>query len=114
MHIQFLELVNVVLLKDNKEVSFQEDLSDAKFTLIVETVWIYPGWDAGIMKQPANVTTNLIFVETANRSKVLLQISSENAPGDQWGNNYSNESRIGEGFAKTGKSLAKMLLKNAF
>lgn len=111
---KFLELINIVLLKDNKEVSFQEGLTNAKYTLIVETVWIYPGWDAGIMKQPAKVTTNLKFVETANKSNVLLEISSENAPGDQWGNNYSNESRIGEGFAKTGKSLAKMLLKKAY
>ncbi|SHG82671.1 hypothetical protein SAMN05443549_10756 [Flavobacterium fluvii] len=111
---KFLELINVVLLKDDKEVNYQEDLKTAKYTLIVETVWIYPGWDAGIMKQPAKVTTNLKFVETANKSNVLLEISSENAPGDQWGNNYSNESRIGEGYAKTAKSLAKMLLKKAY
>lgn len=111
---KFLELINVVLSKDGKEVSFQEGLTAAKYTLIVETVWIYPGWDAGIMKQPAKVSTNLKFVETANKSNVLLEISSENAPGDQWGNNYSNESRIGEGYAKTAKSLAKMLLKKAY
>lgn len=53
-------------------------------------------------------------METSNKSNVLLEISSENAPGDQWGNNFSNESRIGEGFAKTAKSLAKMILKKAY
>ena len=111
---KFLELINVVLLKEDKEVSYQEDLKTAKYTLIVETVWIYPGWDAGIMKQPAKVSTNLKFVETVNKSNVLLEISSKNAPGDQWGNNYSNESRIGEGYAKTAKSLAKMILNKAY
>jgi hypothetical protein len=111
---KFLELINVVLLKEKKEVSFQENLTAAKYTLIVETVWIYPGWDAGIMKQPAKVSTRLLFVETNNKNNVLLEIKSENAPGDQWGNNYSNESRIGEGFAKTAKSLAKMILKKAY
>jgi hypothetical protein len=111
---KFLELINVVLLKDKKEVSFQEDLTAAKYTLIVEAVWIYPGWDAGIMKQPAKISTRLLFVETNNKDNVLLEIKSENAPGDQWGNNYSNESRIGEGFAKTAKSLAKMILKKAY
>ncbi len=110
---KFLELVNIVLLKEKKEVNFQEELTTSKYTLIVEVVWIYPGWDAGIMKQPAKVSTKLIFVETANKSNVLLEITSEKAPGDQYGNNFSNESRIGEGFAKTGKSLAKMLLKKA-
>jgi hypothetical protein len=111
---KFLELVNIVLTKEDKEVNFQEGLAKAKYTLIAETVWVYPGWDAGIMKQPAKVTTVLKFVETGNKSNVLAEISSENAPGDQWGNNFSNESRIGEGYAKTAKSLAKMLLKKAY
>lgn len=111
---KFLELMNVVFSKENKEVNFQEGSKTAKYTLIVEAVWVYPGWDAGIMKQPAKVTTQLRFVETKNKLNVLLEISSENAPGDQWGSNFSNESRIGEGFAKTAKSLAKMLLKKGY
>ncbi len=110
---KFLELMNKYLGKD-KDMYFAEDLSDTKYTLIVETAWLYPGWDAGIMKQPAKVTTNLKFVETANKEKILLEVSSKNAPGDQWGNNYSNESRVGEGYAKTGKSFAKLILKKAF
>lgn len=110
---KFLEIANTVLTKEHKDVTFQEGLN-TPYTLIVQTVWIYPGWDAGIMKQPAKVTTNLKFVETANKSNVLLEITSEEAPGDQWGNNYSNESRIGEGYAKTAKSLSKLLVKKAF
>lgn len=66
------------------------------------------------MKQPAKVTTNLKFVETANKSNVLLEITSEESPGDQWGSNFSNETRIGEGYAKTAKSLSKMILKKAY
>jgi hypothetical protein len=111
---KFLELVNVVLSKKDKDVSFQEGLTAAKYTLIVKSVWIYPGWDVMMMKQPAKVTTVLKFVETGNMSNVLLEITSENAPGDQWGSNFSNETRIGEGYAKTGKSLAQMLLKKVY
>ncbi|MEN2398406.1 hypothetical protein GKZ90_0001340 [Flavobacterium sp. MC2016-06] len=110
---KFLEIGNIVLAKAGKEVNFQEGLK-TPYTLIVQTVWVYPGWDAGIMKQPAKVTTNLKFVETANKSNVLLEITSEEAPGDQWGSNFSNETRIGEGYAKTAKSLSKLLLKKAF
>ena len=113
-NLKFIELVNVVLQKEKKNLSFQEGLASAKYTLIVDVTWIYPGWDVAMMKQPAKVTTTLKFVETANRDNVLLEILSENAPGDQWGNNFSNESRIGEGFAKTGKSLSKKILKEAF
>jgi len=110
---KFLELINVVLQKEKKELNFQEGLN-TPYTLIVKTTWLYPGWDAGIMKQPAKVSTNLKFVETANKSNVLLEITSEEAPGDQWGSNFSNESRIGEGYAKTAKSLAKLIAKKAY
>lgn len=109
---KFMELVNIVLAKKSKNLSFQEDLASAKYTLIVEATWIFPGWDAMVMKQPAKVSTTLKFVETANRSNVVLEISTKDAPGDQYGNNFSNESRIGEGFAKTGKSLAGYIIKN--
>ncbi|MDA6069307.1 hypothetical protein NJT12_06715 [Flavobacterium sp. AC] len=110
---KFLEIGNIVLSKAKKDLNFQEGLN-TPYTLIVQTVWIYPGWDAGIMKQPAKVTTNLKFVETANKSNVLLEITSEESPGDQWGSNFSNESRIGEGYAKTAKSLSKMIIKKAY
>lgn len=59
------------------------------------------GWDAGVMKQPAKVTTNLKFVETANNDNILAEVSSENAPGDQWGgSSFSNEDRLGEATPK--------------
>ena len=110
---KFLELINVVSSKEKTNISFQEGLTSAKYTLIVEVVWIYPGWDVAMMKQPAKVTTNLKIVETANRSNTLVVMSSENAPGDQWGSNFSNESRIGEGFAKTAKTfVAKFVAKD--
>lgn len=107
---KFLELLNKTY-GNEKNVTIQEGLKSAKYTLIVDVVWIYPGWDAAVMKQAAKVSTVLRFVETANKSNVLLEIETDKAPGDQWGNNFSNESRIGEGFAKTAKSLGKLILK---
>ncbi len=94
-----------------KGIVFGENLKDAKYTLVVNAVWIYPGWDAGVMKQHAKVTTELVFAETANPAGVVLKIKSENAPGDQWGSNFSNESRIGEGFEKTAKTLGNRIVK---
>jgi len=108
---KFLELVNVVLSKEKKNIVFKEDNKSAKYTVVVVVDWIFPGWDVAIMKQPAKVSTTIKLVETANRSNVLYQAKFLEAPGDQWGNNFSNESRIGEGFAKTGKTLAKVILK---
>ena len=110
---KFLELMNRYLY-EKKGVSFEEDLPNAKYTLIVETVWVYPGWNAAVMRQPAKVSTVLKFVETANRDNVLLEITSKKAPGNRFGGTFSNEDRIGEGYAKTGKSLAKKIMKKAF
>ncbi len=110
---KFIELMNRYF-KEDYGIAFEENLNSAKYTLIVETVWLYPGWDAGVMKQPAKVTTLLKFVETANRSNVLAEVTSANAPGDQWGSSFSNEDRLGEGYAKTGKSFAKLIRKKAF
>ncbi|HSD14000.1 MAG TPA: hypothetical protein VLB74_05080 [Flavobacterium sp.] len=108
---KFLELVNVVLTKEKKNVTFQEDLKSAKYTLIVDAVWIYPGYNVVMAKHGAKVSTVLRFVETANPNNVVLEIKSDEAPGDVFGGSFSNEDRIGEGYAKTGKSLAKMLIK---
>lgn len=86
--------------------------ADSKYTLIVETTWIYPGWFVGVMKQPAKVSTSLRFVETANPGNVLLVIGSQSAPGD--GNLVgvaNNNDRIAEGYAKTAKTLAKLISK---
>lgn len=87
-------------------------MSSAKYTLIVDVVWMYPGYNVVMAKKGAKVTTVLRFVETANRSNVVLELSSENAPGDVFGGSFSNEDRIREGFAKTGKTLAQLILKN--
>lgn len=108
---KFTELVNTILNKAKKDMSFQEGAASAKYTLIVEAVWIYPGYNVVMMKKGAKVTTNLKFVETANKSNVLLEIKSEKAPGDVFGGSFSNEDRIAEGYAKTGKSLGQMIVK---
>jgi hypothetical protein len=86
--------------------------TDAKYTVIVETVWIYPGWYVGFSKQPAKVSTNLKFIETANPGKVLLTISSKEAPGDSFIGVANHNDRMAEGYAKTAKSLAGLIEKN--
>ncbi|NMH27677.1 hypothetical protein [Flavobacterium silvaticum] len=111
---KFISLVNTMLEKKGQSVNFGKGLGSAKYTLIVEAVWIYPGYNVGIMKKGAKVSTNLKFVETANKGNVLLEISMEKAPGDIFGGSFSNEDRIAEGYAKTGKSLGQYLLKKAY
>ena len=107
---KFLDLMRRTVT-ESKGIAFQKDAPQAPYTLIVDAQWIYPGWDADVMKQKAKVTTVLSFVETNNKENVLYQIRSIEAPGDQIGHNYSNELRIGEGFEKTAKSFGKLIVK---
>src|SRR5690606_8384246 len=80
--------------------------------VIVKTTWIYPGWFAGVMAQAAKVSTIFRFVETADHSKVLLEIHSTKAPGNiQFVGIPNNNDRMSEGYAKTGKTLAALINK---
>ncbi|GAA5099560.1 hypothetical protein GCM10023210_37110 [Chryseobacterium ginsengisoli] len=106
---KFITIFNKVLSKEEINTKLQEN-AKSPYTLIVKVKWVYPGWDAGIMKQPAKVNTQLTFVESGSK-KVLCDIESLEAPGDQWGSNFNNETRVGEGFAKTGKTLAQKIEK---
>jgi hypothetical protein len=98
-------------MNKNTDIKTSVNNSSAKYTLIVETVWIYPGWFAGIMNQPSKLSTLLKFVETADPSRVLLEIESKNAPGDNFVGLPNNNDRISEGYAKTAKTLAHLIGK---
>lgn len=106
---KFIVIFNKVLSKENINTTLKEN-TKSPYTLMVKVKWVYPGWDAGIVKQPAKVTTQLTFVDSATK-KVMCDIESTEAPGDQWGSNFNNETRVGEGFAKTGKTLAQKIEK---
>ncbi len=109
---KFLELMEKYAT-NKKDVQFKKSNNTAKYTLIVEVLWIYPGWDVYIQRQPAKMTCNLKIVETANKGNVVFEMHASNAPGDQFGSQFSNESRIGESFAKCGKTFAGYLVKKA-
>jgi hypothetical protein len=98
-------------MNKNTDINTSVNNPNAKYTLIVMTTWIYPGWFAGIMNQPSKLNTLLKFVETANPENVLLTIESIKAPGNNFVGLPNNNDRISEGYAKTAKTLAKMIDK---
>ncbi|MFC0345627.1 hypothetical protein [Epilithonimonas hispanica] len=107
------QFVDKFLASMNKNTDIKTSVNNkkAKYTLVAQTVWIYPGWFAGVMNQPSKVSMNLKFVETSNPSNVLLEIDSKNAPGDNFVGLPNNNDRISEGYAKTAKTLANMIDK---
>jgi hypothetical protein len=87
---------------------------EAKYTLVLKTTNLDPGWNAGIMRSPASVSTEAHFYDTKDRSKSLAVISIKNAPGrDAMGYDFDATYRLQEGYAKTGKELGSFILKKA-
>lgn len=109
---RFLEKFTTIATENSKaDIAFVTEGS-APYTLIVKATWIYPGWFGGVMKQHAKISTLLQFVESGNPDNVLLAIEAEKAPGDFAFIGVPNTNdRIAEGFAKTGKSLARLIDK---
>lgn len=105
----FMQLIRKTTAK--KQLNFQNNNPAAQYILYVDAVWVYPGWDAYMMKQAAKVSTKIRMVDRNNPSVTLVELDAINAPGDQFGSNFSNENRIGEGFEKTGKTLGNLISK---
>lgn len=105
---KFEELINEILEKSGTKYG---NFPDAKYTLIVKTTFVEPGFNVGVMKQAAYVSFEYIYVETANPSNVVAKLSQLKVPGSQaMGYDYDAGSRIAESYAKGGKMLGKFLL----
>ncbi|MEP7170514.1 MAG: hypothetical protein ABI855_14185 [Bacteroidota bacterium] len=103
-HPKFEELFNKVA--EGRTISQKAD--DAKYTLIVKSVYTEPGFNIGIMKKAAYVDFIFQVVETANPATVVAEMQLDNVPGSQMmGADYDAGSRIAESYAKAGKMLGK-------
>lgn len=52
-----------------------------KYTMKVQTDWMYFGYNAGIAKQPAKANLKIYFYETSNPESILSRIDVERAEG---------------------------------
>jgi hypothetical protein len=83
-------------------------ISDAKYTMIVKTLSIEPGWNIGISRKNAEIDLEIWIVETANKSSKLASFTINNVPGGTaFGYDFDTGQRISEAYAKAGKSLGK-------
>ena len=89
-------------------------MPEAKYTLVLKTTNLEPGWNVGVMRAPAGVSTEAAFYESKDRSKQLALITILKAPGrDAMGYDFDASFRLQEGYAKTGKELGSFLNKKA-
>ncbi len=104
---KFEQLFSKYLGKVDVDASPNED---AEYTLIIHTYFTEPGYYIGISSAPAMINSEAIFVKSDNHDKVLCVLDMKKAPGNS-GAGFDTGERIKEAYAKTGKSLAKFLIK---
>ena len=107
---KFIEIFN----KTCKDVTVAKAKTSAKYTFVVKTIFTEPGFNIGLMKQPAYINVEITIVETGGKTEVA-KITMTNVPGaDAMGFDFDAGSRLSEAYAKCGKELAKLLMKKAF
>ena len=110
--VSFEELLNKTL--ESKDIYVGEENKDAKYTMVLKTTFIEPGFNIYITKKPAMIHVIFQLVETANPSNVIFEIISKNNPGRTFGDSDLDTGiRIKEAYAKCGKELGRFFLKKA-
>ncbi len=107
---KFEELINKA---NGGKVKVFPSYTDAKYTLILKTTFIEPGFNVGVMKQPAYINVEYIIVETANPSNVVFKANQSKVPGSQYaGYDFDASVRIAESYAKAGKMFGGLMAKS--
>jgi hypothetical protein len=88
--------------------------ADASHVISVNTTFIEPGWNVGVMRSPSYTNLTITFYENSDPKKELAKISIEKSPGsDAMGFDFDAGYRISESYAKAGKAMAQYLVKKA-
>ena len=100
------------LNKTYKDISFKKDPS-AKYTLLVETAWVFPGWHAGLTAMTAEITGKIKLIETNNPSKVLVEVELNKfdkfVKNDEFVMEYG---RIAAAYESAGRYLGREIKKS--
>lgn len=99
----------VELFESTSDMKVEES---AKYTMIFNTTYTEPGFNVYVTRKNAEISGEILIVETANKSKVLAKITLERAQGRTFGGyDFDTGARIGEAYELAGKSLGKFVSK---
>lgn len=105
---KFEALINKSMTKSGVKASKG---AEAKYTLVVRTVMIEPGYNIGISKQPAYVNFEFDFIETETKKEVASYMLYTVVGSQMGGFDFDSGSRIAESYAKGGKMLGAYIAK---
>ena len=84
----------------------------AKYTVVVYTKMIEPGFNVGVARRPAFINVVVDIVETSNPSNSIAKFTIDKVPGGgAMGYDFDSGFRISEGYAKLGKALGSYIAK---
>ncbi|WP_378187616.1 hypothetical protein ACE939_04610 [Aquimarina sp. W85] len=99
---------------DAKEMKADKNLTEATHTMKIKTTWIYPGYNVGVMRQPAKLNATISVYANDNPDKILYKADYIKALGNgAMGYDFNSGYRISESYAKLAKTLAFHIKKKA-
>lgn len=107
---KYMQLINQYA--EDKDVIFRPGMTGAKYKMIVNTVFIEPGFNVGVARKNASIDLEITIVPVDNEEKVMAKIMLYDSPGRSMSyGDYDIGVRVGEAYAKAGKEIAKFLIK---
>lgn len=109
----FEELINKILFKEKTDATAAKNQKDAKYTIVVKTVMLEPGFNSFAMKVNPYCDFEVSWVETAT-GKVMAKAFLNNVMGVVMNDNdwdFDPSNRIKECFAKAGKMIGVKMAK---
>lgn len=98
----------IKLLSKYTEWSLTEDTKE-KYTMVVDTKFIEPGYYVGISSGAAELNLEITIYDSSNMKKALCKITMDEVKGGK--GQFDSASRIGEAYAKAGKEIGKLIAK---
>ena len=107
---KFIECFNAASRRNG--VTVQKDLSSANYTMVVKTTWIYPGYNVGVMDQPAKLKVTITVFPTNDPSNIVVSVPYLKVQSvDVMGMEYNSGSRIASAYCTLARQHAKALAK---
>jgi len=107
---QFIKLMSDRTNK--KGIQVGTDLTDAPITVLVNVVFIEPGWNIGISRRNAEVNLVVEIYKTGDMQNPLAVYEMKRLQGvGAMGFDFDAGYRIGQSFARGGRELGKFLAK---
>ncbi len=107
----YKEMFETLANKDNI-IHVAKNNTKAKYTLILKTTYLEPGFNVGVVRKSAHINVEYIFVEKDNPQKEIVRLAAKKVPGaEAMGFDFAVSDRVKESYAKAGKMLMKYFKK---